>query len=78
MSASLAEQFEGFASCCLELARSAETTAGRARLMQMAHEYLLATSLIPSEFPSEPERTGLTGPSNPARSAQSPEPGRAA
>jgi hypothetical protein len=61
MSASLAEQFEGFARCCLELARSAETTAARARLMQMAQEYLLATSLIPKEL--SPERTppGPTG-----------------
>jgi hypothetical protein len=61
MSVTLAKQFEGFAECCLELARSAETTAGRARLMQMAHEYLLATSLIPEEL--SPERTppGPTG-----------------
>jgi hypothetical protein len=56
MSASLAEQFEGFARCCLELARSAETTAARARLMQMAQEYLLATSLIPTELPAERTR----------------------
>jgi len=41
MSATLTKQFESFAKCCLELARSAETTERRARLIQMAHEYRL-------------------------------------
>ena len=41
MSTTLAKQFEGFADCCLELARSAKTTARRARFMQMAREYHL-------------------------------------
>ena len=50
MSATLAEQFEGFAECCLELARGAKTTARRARFIQMAHEYQLATSLIRGEL----------------------------
>jgi hypothetical protein len=42
----LAKDFEGFAECCLDLARSAETTACRARFIQMAREYRLATSLM--------------------------------
>jgi hypothetical protein len=42
----LTKQFESFAECCLEVARSAETTEGRARFIQMAHEYRLATLLI--------------------------------
>ena len=46
MSTTLAKQFEGFADCCLELARSAKTAARRARLMQMAREYRLATLRI--------------------------------
>ena len=46
MSATLTKQFESFAECCLEVARSAETTEGRARFIQMAHEYRLATLLI--------------------------------
>jgi hypothetical protein len=46
MSASLAEQFEGFAECCLRLPRSAKTSAGRARFIQMADEYRIATLLI--------------------------------
>ena len=46
MNATLTNQFEGFAECCLELARSAETTERRARFIQMAHEYRLATLLI--------------------------------
>ena len=47
----LTKQFQGFAECCLELARSAETTERRARFIQMAHEYRLAT-LLTSEEPS--------------------------
>lgn len=46
MSATLAKQFERFAECCLELARGAKTTARRARFIQMAHDYRLATFLI--------------------------------
>ena len=46
MSSTLAKQFESFAECCLELARSAETTARRSRFIQMAHDYRLATFLI--------------------------------
>jgi hypothetical protein len=46
MSSTLAKQFESFSECCLELARSAETTARRARFIQMAHDYRLATFLI--------------------------------
>jgi hypothetical protein len=65
MSASLAEQFEGFAKCCLELARSAETTPSRARFTQMAHEYLLATSLIAKEL--SPDLNGPPGPTCQAR-----------
>ena len=42
MSATLAEQLEGYAECCLELARSAKTATHRARFTQMAHEYWLA------------------------------------
>ena len=49
MSATLTKQFESFAKCCLELARSAETTERRARLIQMAHEYRLATLRISEE-----------------------------
>ena len=49
MSATLTKQFEGFAKCCLELARSAETTERRARFIQMADEYRLATLLISEE-----------------------------
>jgi hypothetical protein len=64
MSASLAEQFEDFAKCCLELAR-AETTPRRARFTQMAHEYLLATSLISKEH--SPDLNGPPGPTRQAR-----------
>ena len=53
MSATLDKQFEGFAECCVELARSAETTARRARFIQMAHEYQLATLLIREELSSD-------------------------
>jgi len=35
MSATLAKQFQDYAARCLELARAARTTAGRARFMQM-------------------------------------------
>jgi hypothetical protein len=45
MSASLAKQFEDCAARCLELARAAKT-AGRARFIQMAHEYQSAAALI--------------------------------
>jgi hypothetical protein len=50
MSATLANQFERFAECCLELARGAKTTARRARFIQMAHEYQLAMLLIRGEL----------------------------
>ena len=53
MNATLTKQFEGFAECCLELARSAETTERRARFIQMAHEYQLATLLISEELSSD-------------------------
>ena len=52
MNATLTKQFEGFAECCLELARSAETTERRARFIQMADEYRLATLLTSEELPS--------------------------
>ena len=55
MNATLTKQFEGFAECCLELARSAETTERRARFIQMADEYRLATLLTSDEF--HPART---------------------
>ena len=45
MSATL-KQFEDCAARCFEFARSATTTAGRARFMQMAREYQSAASLI--------------------------------
>ena len=53
MNATLTKQFEGFAECCLELARSAETTERRARFIQMAHEYQLATLLMSEELSSD-------------------------
>jgi hypothetical protein len=40
MSATLGKQFEGYAARCLEIARGATRTAGRARFMQMAREAL--------------------------------------
>jgi hypothetical protein len=43
---SFAQQFEDLADCCLGLARSAETLARRERLIQMADEYRLATTLL--------------------------------
>ena len=49
MSATLTKQFESFAECCLDLARSAATTERRARFTQMADEYRLATLLISEE-----------------------------
>ena len=49
MSATLTKQFESFAECCLELARSADTTERRARFIQMADAYRLATLLISEE-----------------------------
>lgn len=55
MSATLTKQFERFAECCLELARSAETTERRARFIQMAHEYRLATLLTSEELSSGPK-----------------------
>jgi hypothetical protein len=57
MNGTLSKQFEGFAECCLELARSAETTERRARFIQMAHEYRLAT-LLTSEEPSSGPKKG--------------------
>ena len=53
MSATLAKRFESFAECCLELARSAKTTARRARFIQMAHQYQLATLVIREELSSD-------------------------
>ena len=55
MNATLTKQFEGFAECCLELARSAETTERRARFIQMADEYRLATLLTSEELSSGPK-----------------------
>ena len=49
MSATFTKQFESFAECCLELARSADTTERRARFIQMADAYRLATLLISEE-----------------------------
>ncbi len=63
MSARLAEQFEHFAKCCLELARADD--ASGARFTQMAHEYLLATSLIAKEL--SPDLNGPPGPTCQAR-----------
>jgi len=84
MSATLAEQFEGFAECCLRLARSAKTAAGRARFIQKAHEYRLATLRIHEELSSDQRASnadhhdGTNWPSvsvNSANSAQGPAPG---
>jgi hypothetical protein len=55
MNATLSKQFEGFAECCLELARSAETTERRARFIQMAGEYRLASLLTSEELSSGPK-----------------------
>ena len=59
MNATLTKQFEGFAECCLELARSAETTERRARFIQMADEYRLATLLTSEELSSGPKSRRL-------------------
>jgi hypothetical protein len=53
MSATLAKQFQDYAARCLELARAARTTAGRARFMQMAREYQSAASLIHTELSAD-------------------------
>jgi hypothetical protein len=55
MNGTLSKQFEGFAECCLELARSAETTERRARFIQMAGEYRLASLLTSEELSSGPK-----------------------
>ena len=84
MSATLTKQFEGFAECCLELARSAKTATHRARFTQMAHEYWLASLRIREELSSD-LRSGdanhhggtnwrSDGSVNPANSARSPAP----
>jgi hypothetical protein len=59
MNATLTKQFEGFAECCLELARSAETTERRARFIQMADEYRLATLVTSEELSSGPNSRRL-------------------
>ena len=60
MSATLAKQFQDYAARCLELARAARTTAGRARFMQMAREYQSAASLIHTEVWAD-QRSGGAG-----------------
>ena len=65
MNATLTKQFEGFAECCLELARSAETTERRARFIQMAHEYRLATLLTSEELSSGPKGRRLLSAESP-------------
>jgi hypothetical protein len=55
MSAPLAKQFASLARCCLELARSAEATH-RARFVQMAHEYWLASLRIREQRSSDDPR----------------------
>ena len=60
MSATLAKQFQDYAARCLELARAARTTAGRARFMQMAREYQSAASLIHTELWAD-QRSGGAG-----------------
>ena len=52
MSATL-KQFEDCAARCFEFARSATTTAGRARFLQMAREYQSATLLIHKELSAD-------------------------
>ena len=52
MSATLAKQFEGFAKCCLNLARNTKTATHRVRFVEMAHEYWLASLLIRNELSS--------------------------
>jgi hypothetical protein len=58
MSATLAKQFQDYAARCLELARAARTTAGRARFMQMAREYQSAASLIHTELWADQRSSG--------------------
>ena len=53
MSATSAKQFEGFAKCCLDLARSTKTATHRVRFVEMAHEYWLASLLIRNELSSD-------------------------
>jgi hypothetical protein len=53
MSATLAKQFEDCAARCFEFARSATTTAGRGRFMQMAREYQSAALLISQGLASD-------------------------
>ena len=72
MSATLTKQFEGFAECCLELARSAETTERRARFIQMADEYRLATLLTSEELSSGPKGTSTAAESPPLIAAEAP------
>ena len=64
MSATLAKQFQDYAARCLELARAARTTAGRARFMQMAREYQSAASLIPKELSADLGSGGAECPSS--------------
>ena len=59
MSATLAKQFQDYAARCLELARAARTTAGRARFMQMAREYQSAASLIHKELSADLRSGGV-------------------
>ena len=70
MNATLTKQFEGFAECCLELARSAETTERRARFIQMADEYRLATLLTSEELSSGPKSRRLLPAAESASRAQ--------
>ena len=70
MSATLTKQFESFAECCLELARSAETTERRARFIQMADEYRLATLLTSEELSSGPKGTSTAAESPPLIAAE--------
>ena len=53
MSTSLVKQFDAFADCCLELARSAETPARRSRLVKMAHEYRQANEILTTAAPNK-------------------------
>ena len=53
MSATLAKQFEGFAKCCLDLARNTKIATHRVRFVEMAHEYWLASLLIRNELSSD-------------------------
>ena len=59
MSATLAKQFQDYAARCLELARAARTTAGRARFMPMAREYQSAASLIHKELSADLRSGGV-------------------